>query len=469
MGIPKPRSRGTKALDTAVIPKDSGWYVGDLSSKLRDIQKEIYEHVRFTNRVKTVVNAHRGLGKSFLCGILGLEKALSAPGQHVKIISPTQKMTRAIMQPILRELLSDCPEDLAPKFKYMDGTYEFPNGSTILTAGSDMGQADTLRGTTTHLVIYDEAGFMDHLAYLHGSVIAPRLLPTGGKAIFISTPPISPKHYFAQLIADMSGKDGLFTYTVRDNKSLDPELLRLFIDECGGENTTAFRREFLCEIITDDKHALFPEIVREEVRFLPPSPVSILKRERSVIGVDLDLNGLSAAVFCGVGPNGIILNDSRGYSGMSIENIIRDIRKRSEELYGDETLFFTSISPESVIGVANSLGIAHIFNADVDPAQGGVSDVRNVFSRGGAFTLDVSNNVVDDLSSAVFDEKRKNIAIIDTYRFPYVRAYMAVARIFNRFHANTGGSIRGFAKDNLWSGAVRGVLGHNTRRINRLV
>lgn len=273
--------------DTAVVHEL--WRRGNLRYMLRPAQLPVYDFVGRTDDMTVVSNMHRGSGKSFLKILLCFETALR--GRHAKYVGPTAKMVRSIAFPHASTILSHCPAELRPKFRYVDGCYEFPSGGTVWLAGADTGHADTLRGTDTHFGAIDEFGFMADPDYVINEVLMPRVLTANGRLALSTTPPRSPSHPAARLIREARERGSLFTLSIYDNPDVTVEQRARYARECGGENTTAFRREFGCEVITEESAAVIPEAQGKDwvAEYSPKDPVPYES-------VALDPSGLSVYV-----------------------------------------------------------------------------------------------------------------------------------------------------------------------------
>ena len=159
LGIGARVSRPRHAIVAELWRRGSLGRVGGLHSSQREIHAQYYAAA---GRV-FVLCCSRRWGKSLLCCLLALECALSKPNASVRYAAPTGKMARRIVVPHMRRLLALCPEKLRPKFDAQALTWTFPNGSEIVLAGCDSGNAESLRGTSMDLGIVDEGGFMDDL------------------------------------------------------------------------------------------------------------------------------------------------------------------------------------------------------------------------------------------------------------------------------------------------------------------
>jgi len=229
------------------------------------VQKELYECYKKSNGKITVWSCSRRIGKSYALCCLAAEQCIQKPGTIVKYIAPTQKHVKNIIKPLFTEILKDCPKAIKPSFKSSDSIYRFPNGSEIQMAGTDSGHAEGLRGGSSDLCIVDEAGFCDDLTYIVQSILIPTTTTTRGKIILSSTPPLSPDHDFEEYRKEAELKGNYVKKTIYDGlgSRITMDMIQEIIEEYGDESNPAFRREYLCEVITDDKYAIVPEFTKQ--------------------------------------------------------------------------------------------------------------------------------------------------------------------------------------------------------------
>ena len=277
--------------------KSELWARGVLRWKLHDIQKEMYDIFYNAPEHTTMIwNLARQSGKSYLLGVLSLETCLRKPNSIVKLLSDTKVHVESIIQPLITQLLEDCPEYLKPEYAKTKYKFIFPNGSEIQLAGSDNGHYERLRGQKTDLVLVDEAGFCTNLKYIVRSVLIPTTTHTGGKCVLASTSPLNPGHDFIDFMNRAEFQGRLTKKTIYDNPMLTKEQMESLIEELGGINSPDTRRELFCEIIRDESTILFPElddelkakIVREWEK--PP-------HYDAYVGMDLGYKDLTVVVF----------------------------------------------------------------------------------------------------------------------------------------------------------------------------
>lgn len=315
------------------------WNKGILHWKLHSGQKALYDSYKNESRFRTLVWAcSRRLGKSFALCLLAIEKCLSKDNAIVKYVAPEQKQVRTIIMPIMREILKDCPKELQPKFMTQYNAYRFPNGSEIQMAGADNGNAENLRGGASDLCIIDEAGFCDDLDYVVQSILLPTTATTGGKILLASTPPKTMDHAFKNYIEKAQIRGTLVKKTVYDNPMLTPEAIQELMDEAGGATSISWRREYLCELIVDDKFAIVPEFTEE----LKARIVKEWKRPPffdGYIAMDLGMNDYTFVLFgyYDFHSGKLIIEDELVMNGqkLSTASLAEGIKRKKAELWTD--------------------------------------------------------------------------------------------------------------------------------------
>jgi Terminase large subunit, T4likevirus-type, N-terminal/Hint domain/LAGLIDADG-like domain len=241
------------------------WNRGVLTWKLDRIQKELYDSYISSNAKTIVWSASRRSGKSFALCCIAIEKCMQKSNAIVKFIAPSQKHVKMIIRPLMKEILKDCPKEIRPDFKSVDNTFRFKNGSEIQLAGTDGGHADSLRGGNCDVAIVDEAGFCDDLKYIVRSILIPTTTTTKGKIILSSTPPKSPDHDFEFYRKEAEFRGNYIKKTIYDaiGDRITQEMVDDIISELGGEDSTDFQREYLCNSVTDEDSAVVPEFTEE--------------------------------------------------------------------------------------------------------------------------------------------------------------------------------------------------------------
>ena len=228
----------------------------------------MYDRETGSSSLFWVDNCSRRLGKSYRLIIRAIEVALRQPESQIRYAAPTQKALKKIVRPLFGKICKDAPPDCRPIFNQQEGSYMFPNKSEIHIAGVNNGHGEDLRGTEAHLAIVDEAGFIDDLEYLVGDILMPQLLTTNGKMILSSTPSRTPAHPFRKYCMRAMKENCYSEYDIYQ-AGYPPEVIERFRKESGGENSTTWKREYLCQFVVDESYAIIPEWRPEYEKAIP--------------------------------------------------------------------------------------------------------------------------------------------------------------------------------------------------------
>lgn len=241
--------------------KDELWRRGVLVHLMHSVQKEMYMIYENANPQSTLVwLLARQSGKSYLLAILALTEAIRNPNSIIKLLTDTKLHVQTIFEPLFREILESCPDDVKPEYLPSKFIYVFPNGSQIQMAGTDANNAERLRGQKSNLILVDEAAFCNNLNYNVMSILFPTTTHTGGKIVLASTPPEEPDHEFIDFIEIAEAEGALTKKTLFDNPLLSDDKKQHIISKfIGGVNNPNFRREYLCELIRDENRTVIPE------------------------------------------------------------------------------------------------------------------------------------------------------------------------------------------------------------------
>ena len=305
--------------------------------KLRPIQKEIHQAIRQHQGLKFIVNASRRLGKSFTIGTMALEDAMNNRNSVIRLIAPTIKMLRNITLPLIRLITEDAPWDVRPVWKATASTFYFPTtNSEILLSGANNGHEDDARGTTCTNAYIDEAAFLDKLKYLVEDVLTPQLLTTRGKLVMMSTAPRSPSHQFAEYAQKAEQEGNFAKYTIHQ-AGFDERLLAMFKKEAGGEDSTTWKREYMCQFVVDSNYAIIPEWKNHWIQEVPrPETFHLLHR---YVSVDIGVSDYTACLFAyyDFQTTTLIIEDELIMNGpaMTTDNLAAGIREKEKTQWGD--------------------------------------------------------------------------------------------------------------------------------------
>lgn len=314
------------------------WNQGICHWLLHSGQKSLYDSY-FACQEKIVVwSCSRRFGKSWTLCTLALETCLKKSNSIVKYCCAKQVDAKNIIRPLIREIIRSCPKELKPIYKVSERAYVFPNGSRIELSGLDGGRAESIRGGSCDLGIIDEAGLVNDLRYIVRSIILPTTTTTKGKIILASTPPKSPDHEFVYFVSKARLQGNLIEKTVYENPIIDKSELGKIIEECGGEDTVDFKREYLCEFIKDENKAVIPEFDKalrlKIVKKWPRPPFY-----DAYVSMDLGLKDLTVCLFAyfDFRNDKIIIEDEYVINGQKMNTTVLadNIRKKEREIFQD--------------------------------------------------------------------------------------------------------------------------------------
>ena len=173
--------------------------------------------------------------------------------------------TGANAEAIVRQFLKDVGDDLPPEWgaRLVDGVVRFTNGSELAVFGTDNAQYRRSRGRKAHIVLLSEAAFYADLADVE-QVYQPQLQTTGGVGVYESSPALNPGHDFSRRCDAAAAVGRYVRDTFWSNPRIDHEAVirgemeRLGLTREQLLQSTAFRREYLAERVTEETRAALP-------------------------------------------------------------------------------------------------------------------------------------------------------------------------------------------------------------------
>lgn len=235
------------------------WRRKDLSYLMHSDQEHVDRHWRKTKARKYYLRCSRRWGKSFWKCVRAVQTAIEFDDAEVRYAAPTQKMAKSIVEPHLRRICRDAPEEMRPDFRVQDQIWQFPNGSKIILAGVDNGGAERLRGTATKLGLLDEAGMMDDLDYIISDILLPQTITVDGCLIIGSTPPKTPAHAFKRGCLQAMQTGAHIHRTIFDAPHITPSMIEEYMEESGGKESTTWKREYMADFVTEESVMIVPE------------------------------------------------------------------------------------------------------------------------------------------------------------------------------------------------------------------
>lgn len=230
---------------------------------LRDSQLDIYELL--LNEKRPFVEAARRFGKTTSVICFAFEKLQQNPGWVCRWCEPQKDQARKIVMPIINSLQNQVPRELHAQYFTTDSVYRFPNGSMFYLLGVNEDKGESARGPASNIIVLDEYGFWTHPKYVAKSILFPQLQAQEGQwFIKTSTPPPDLGHCYYDEKEDAVKKGRFIQKLIWDNEALSERELDEIIDDAGGPESPTFKREYLCEPVSNPDMLIIPEWVDSE-------------------------------------------------------------------------------------------------------------------------------------------------------------------------------------------------------------
>lgn len=204
----------------------------------------------------------RQRGKTFAALVWALQRMGLEPGLSAVYLAQTGGNAQAIAQTFLREVDAGLPPEWGARMTG-DGI-ALANGAELVVFGTDNLQYRRRRGRKARIVLLDEAAFYADLLDVE-QVYAPQLQTTGGVGLYLSSPPISLAHAFNDRCRGAMAA-GRYTHdSFWNNPRINHEAVirgeceRLGLSREELLASTAFRREYLAEDVTEESRAAVPQ------------------------------------------------------------------------------------------------------------------------------------------------------------------------------------------------------------------
>lgn len=251
---------------------EEAWNAGNLSYKLHAGQKKIWQTLRNTKAQEALLFISRQWGKSYLSACYALSYCLQNPNSIVRIAAPTLKQAKDIVSDNLGPICQDAPEGLIQPIK---SDYRWKVGNSELRLGVlERAHVDSLRGGNAKLIICEEGGFVhsDDYDYALRSVIGPQLLRSGGQLLHVTTPSEEPDHYIHTEVYPRCSVTGTkFELDIYTNPQLTIDQIDKAKVLAGGDNSPAWKREYLVQIVRDGASVCVPEFSDSHVGTFEPA------------------------------------------------------------------------------------------------------------------------------------------------------------------------------------------------------
>ena len=151
-----------------------------LNFKPFEYQKEFLRD----NNKRIVIRSGRQIGKSTMTAIKALHRAIQRPKQQILVLAPSQRQSALLFNKILDFInYNKLIQTLFIDRQTMTMLF-FKNGSSIYVVPAGF-RGETIRGFSPHLIIIDEAAFVDDEVFV---AVEPSIAATNGDLWLLSTP-----------------------------------------------------------------------------------------------------------------------------------------------------------------------------------------------------------------------------------------------------------------------------------------
>lgn len=401
-------------MDKILLAKQEKWYRSDLGYLLHAGQKIIDNTFKGVRGQLFVANISRQWGKSFWAVSKCVQLALSKPKTRIKYGTAFQTDLVEFILPTFDAVLQDCPESLKPKYKVQGSKWIFANGSEIKLIGLDK-SPNSLRGNVIDMIVIDEAGFVDNLSYIYSSIIVPATLHRPNcKIVFISTPPATPAHPFGDFIQMADSQNSYVKLDIYTNPRITKDDIERMAAAMGGEDSTTFRRECLCELVLDDDLALIKDWKDDYIQDLEKD--QYFHHYHKYVGMDLGRKDHTALIFgyYDFKKAALIIEDELTMYGPSWTTItLKDaILAKEKELWG-ESKPFRRVSDNNnphLIQDLNSLHDVHFMETTKESLEAMINEVRIMVGNGQIIVHPKCKMLIGCLRYGIWDKNRKQFA-----------------------------------------------------------
>lgn len=454
------------------------WLRGDLKWKLHSAQQILDQVFRDARGQLFVGNCSRQWGKSFWAVTKAIEIAIRVPKSQIRYGAAFQTDLVDFIIPAFDKILEDAPESV--RGKKVGKFYVFPNGSRIKLVGLDK-NPNGLRGNTLDLIIIDECGFVGNLDYIYKSVIIPATLHRPNcKIIFLSTPPSTPAHPFVDYVQKAEAEDSYVKLDVFTNPLITEDDIERMAFEMGGRESTTFRRECLCEFITDDDLALIPEWNDKWIQAIPRDEFYVYYHK--YVGMDLGVKDLTAAIFgyYDFKRASFIVEDELKMNGpsMNTELLVAAIRKQELDLWNNKaeprdfngnSIPYRRVSDNNWPILIQDLSMLHdlqFISTNKDNLEAMINEVRLMVQSGQILIHPRCKQLIGCLKYGVWNAKKTMFSRSTLYgHFDHLAALVYLVRNLVK-NTNPIPATHGFENHKAWLGHVKHKQhSHNVRTI----
>lgn len=461
----------------------AGWHRGRLTPLMHSGQLIINEKFKNSPTQLFVGNISRQWGKSFWAVTKAIELAMTKPKARIKYATAFQTDLVEFILPTFDVVLETCPRHLRPQYKIQGSKWIFKNGSEIKLVGLDK-SPNSLRGNVIDMIVIDEAGFVSDLDYIYKSIIVPATLHRPNcKIIMNSTPPSTPAHAFVDFIQKAEAEGGYVKLDIHTNPLITEADINRMAKELGGFDSTAFRRECLCELVTDEGSQLIPEWNEKFV--VDTKSDEFRGFYHNYVSMDLGVKDFTLVLFgyYDFKRATLVVEDEIKLNGPTLTTqIINDSIDAFEKrlwpwLTGDKRVY-RRISDNNNPQLIQDLAIMHrmsFITTDKDRLETMINETRMLIQNGRVEVHPRCAQLIGCLKYGVWDSSKKQFARSKTYgHFDALAALIYLCRNID-YHSNPVPYTHGFdvrnsvirtTKNNNENTRLLGLMSHSpTKRI----
>ncbi len=461
-------------MNAETLAKRILWNRGELSWKLHAAQIHLEGIYQGIKGQLFVGNCSRQWGKSYWAVKKAIETAIRIPRAQIRYGAAFQSDLVDFIIPAFEIILEDSPA--AVRGVKVGHYYIFPNGSRIKLVGLDK-NPNGLRGNTLDLIVIDECGFVANLDYIYKSVIVPATLHRPNcKIIMISTPPSTPAHSFVDYCQKAEAEGSYVILDIYTNPRISPDDIQRMAQEMGGVESTTFRRECLCEFITDSDLQIIPEWNDKYVQALERDEFYIYYHKYD--GMDLGVKDLTANIYghYDFKRAALVIEDEGEMNGpqMNTKILVGAIRKKEKDLWDNmETVAGVEKEKRDVNGnpipyrrvsdnnwpiLIQDLSSLHsltFIQTTKDNLEAMINEVRLMVQAGRLIVHPRCKKLIGCLRYGVWNAKKKEFARSNVYgHFDHLAALVYLIRNLNTT-TNPIPAGHGFVNHKAWLGNIK--------------
>lgn len=368
--------------------------------------------IRDKSQLKAGICTRRA-GKSFGCGKILFQKALSHPESVQVYIAKTRDSAKRIMLPVMRDI--NRKYRIRAKLNKSELSYELPNGSIIYLLGMDADekQKDKILGQSFLTVIIDEAAFfttdLHNLVYEH---LLPCISDYGddGQIILISTPSDITRGLYYDVTTGKEKGWSIHRWSTFDNPyqatKFAKQIELLKTNKPGIENTPLFKRMYLAEWYIDEDNLVYKFKRERNVVHILPRPED--PKWRNVLSIDLGYNDDSAFTILSFHPNDPNLYIRYCYKKPKM--IVKDVADHINLLQSKYKIDYMVIDPASkqvVMELVNRYGLP-LQSAEKSEKHKHIELLNSDMITGTIKLLDGEcDKLVEEVTTLVWDADKK--------------------------------------------------------------